>query len=179
MNQRLSVILSATALVVALVGSTPLGRAADSALDQVVPRAKRADFAVNSGKLNGRRSSVAPRSGQIPVVGEDGKLPASLGAIGPAGPKGDPGPPGATGYQQVSTQISVGGQGFRTEQLECPSGKSVLGAGHLIREQDSDHLVLIESRPISGSAWRFKLQNQTSQSAGGQSLYIVCATMSP
>ena len=85
MNQRLPLILSTTALVVALVGSTPLGRAAESALEQVAPRAKKADFAANAGKLNGHRSSVNPKVGQIPVVGQNGKLPASLGAVGPAG----------------------------------------------------------------------------------------------
>lgn len=177
MNQRLPLVISATALLVALLGATPLGRAAGSALDQVVPRAKKADFAANAGKLNGHKSSVNPTRGQIPVVGQDGKLPASLGAVGPAGPKGDPGPAGATGYQQVPKQISIGGQGFRVEQMDCPSGKSVLGAGHFFREQDADHLSLTESRPISGSTWRFKIENQTGESAGAQSIYIVCATM--
>jgi hypothetical protein len=178
MNQRLPLILSTTALVVALVGSTPLGRAAEDALEQVVPRAKRADFANNAGKLNGHRSSVNPRVGQIPVVGQNGKLPASLGAIGPAGPKGDPGPAGATGYQQVTKQVSIGGRGFRTEQLDCPGSKSALGAGHLFREDDADHLALTESRPVSAGTWRFKIENQTGEDAGGQSIYVVCANMS-
>jgi hypothetical protein len=178
MNQRLPLIISATALLVALLGSTPLGRATESALEQVVPRAKKADFAANAGKLNGHRSSVNPKRGQIPVVGADGKLSESIGAIGPVGPKGDPGPAGATGYQQIQTQISIGGQGFRAEQVECPSGKSVLGAGHLIREQDADHLSFTESRPISNSTWRFKFENETGESAGAQSMFIVCATMS-
>ena len=178
MNQRLPLILSATALIVALVGSTPLGHAAESVLGQVAPRAKRADFAANAGKLNGHRSSLNPTAGQIPVLSKDGKLPASIGATGPAGAKGDPGPAGATGYQQIQRQMSIGGQGFRAEQVDCPNGKSVLGAGHVFREDDADHLRLTESRPISSGTWRFKIQNETGQSAGAQSIYVVCATMS-
>ena len=107
MNQRLPLIVAATALLVALLGSTPLGRAAESALEQVVPRAKKADFAANAGKLNGHKSSVNPTRGQIPVVGADGKLAASIGAVGP---KGDPGPqggPGVSGYLRVSENVTV------------------------------------------------------------------------
>lgn len=179
MNQRLPLIISATALLVALLGATPLGQAAESALDQVVPRAKKADFAANAGKLNGHKSSVSPARGQIPVVGADGKLAASIGAVGPAGAKGDPGPPGASGYQQITTQISLGGKGFRAEQLNCPGGKSVLGGGHFFREQDAEELSLTESRPISNSSWRFKIENQTGDPKGAQSIYIVCASVNP
>jgi hypothetical protein len=181
MNQRLPLILSCTALVVALVGSTPLGRAAESALDQVVPRAKKADFAANAGKLNGHRSSLSPRRGQIPVVGDDGKLPASLGAVGPQGPageKGEPGPAGASGYQQLENQISIAaGEGYRAYQMQCPGDKSVLGGGHLIREDDSDHLRLVESRPTSKSVWRFKFQNFTGNNVSTQYVYAICANM--
>ena len=181
MNQRLPLILSTTALVVALVGSTPLGRAAESTLEQVVPRAKKADFAANAGKLNGHRSSLNPRRGQIPVVGDGGKLPATLGAVGPQGPpgeKGDPGPAGASGYQRIERQISIGGQGFRVEQIDCPGGKSALGAGHLIREDDAQHIHFTESRPISNSTWRFKIANLTDENAGTQYVYVICANMS-
>ena len=106
MNQRLPLVLSATALVVALVGSTPLGNAAQNVLQQV-PRAKRADFAANAGKLNGHKSSLNPKRGQIPVVGADGKLPASLGAVGPKGDQGPPGPAGVGGYQIRTENITV------------------------------------------------------------------------
>lgn len=97
MRHRTSIVLSSTALVVAVLGVTPLGNAAVSRIAAVVPFAKQAG---NAAKLNGRRSSLngAPRT--IPVVGANGKLPASLGAIGPqglAGPKGDRGPAGPKG----------------------------------------------------------------------------------
>jgi hypothetical protein len=176
MNQRLPLVLSATALVVALVGSTPLGNAAQNVLEQV-PRAKRADFAANAGKLNGHKSSLNPTRGQIPVVGADGKLPASIGAVGPAGAQGERGPAGASGYEWRQTQVNVEGEGIRAAQMDCPGGKSVLGAGFLFRDSDASELSLTESRPISDSAWRFKLRNHTGESRSAQSLYIICASM--
>jgi hypothetical protein len=97
-------VLSITAVVVAVAGATPPGRAAGERLAAAVPFAKRAGFAKFAGdasKLNGRRSTRAGAPGTIPVVGTNGKLPVSIGAVGPPGPpgtKGDTGPKGpATG----------------------------------------------------------------------------------
>ena len=141
MNQRLPLVLSATALVVALVGSTPLGNAAQNAFEQV-PRAKRADFASNAGKLNGHKSSLNPKRGQIPVVGADGKLPASIGAVGPKGEQGAAGPAGAGGYQIRTENISVPcGRQRRSEPfgVSCPGGRVVLGAGYSFSEDSSSN----------------------------------------
>src|SRR4030095_17145865 len=97
MKKRLPLILSMTALVVSVLGTTPLGHAAGSAVSAVVPLSKTANWAKNAGKLNGHSSSRVPRVGQIPVVGANGKLPATLGAVGPAGPGGPQGEGGAEG----------------------------------------------------------------------------------
>jgi hypothetical protein len=91
MRQRVPLILSMTALIIAVLGATPFGRAAGDAVSAVVPFAKSANYAKlagNSSKLNGRKSTVKGAPGTIPVVGKDGKLPASLGAVGPQGPAG-------------------------------------------------------------------------------------------
>lgn len=171
LRARLPLTLSATALVVSLLGATPLGQAAAGAVGQVVPRAKTANFAANAGKLNGHKSSTNPKPGQIPVVGEDGKLAASIGGAGPAGP------PGVSGYQMVTRQFAVTGN-FTDLNVDCPSGKSVLGAGHFFRRDDSNQLVLFESRPISDMSWRFHIRNATSERRDGQSVYIICANVS-
>ena len=127
MNQRLPLVLSATALVVALVGSTPLGNAAQNALEQV-PRAKRADFASNAGKLNGHKSSLNPKRGQIPVVGADGKLPASIGGVGPPGAQGERGPAGASGYQ-ISDRTSDQHRGGKAQgRVSCELPGRQVGA---------------------------------------------------
>jgi hypothetical protein len=164
---RLPLILSAAALTIAVLDSAPLGHAAARALEQVVPRAKKADFATNAGKLNGHRSAVSPTPGQIPVVGEDGKLAASLVAT--------PGPTGVSGYQIVERNVGVGNATSLT--LDCPGGKSVLGAGHYFRS-DAKNLVLAESRPISSGSWRFNILNTTGESRQGY-VEIICANASP
>jgi hypothetical protein len=106
MRQRAAVAISITSLVVAVLAATPLGQAAGTRLAAAIPPfAKTAGFAKlsgNSSKLNNHPSTLRGLPGTIPVVGKDGKLPASLGAIGPqgqagpAGPKGDRGPVGPT-----------------------------------------------------------------------------------
>jgi hypothetical protein len=173
MKNRLPLIISAVALLVSLLGATPLGQAARSTVAKVVPRAKTADFAKNAGKLNGHASSTNPSAGQIPVVGADGKLPPSIGAAGP------PGAPGVSGYQQIEKQITIPGNEFRADNVDCPAGKVALGAGHYFKQGDADELSLVESRPISNSTWRFKVHNQTGGAKGNQSLYIICAKVTP
>ena len=180
MRQRLPLIISVTALTVALVGATPLGRAAEDALDQVVPRAKRADFAANAGKLQGHKSSVTPKRGQIPVVGVNGKLSPTIGAVGPAGPTGPPGPQGpqgtsgVSGYQRVSENVTVPEQSEREFGVSCPGGRSVFGGGYFYNEDFVDELFVFESRPASDSVWRFQASNET-QGGKAMTLYAVCA----
>jgi hypothetical protein len=181
MKQRLPLILAATALVVALLGSTPLGRAAESALEQVVPRAKKADFAANAGKLNGHKSSINPRRGQIPVVGANGRLAPSIGAVGPAGPAGAQGPqggPGMSGYLRVTENITVpdNANGNPDFGVSCPGGRSVLGGGYRFQKTHYEQLFVYESQPTSSSTWQFKIANDT----GGpkpMALFAVCANV--
>jgi collagen triple helix repeat protein len=94
---RISIVLSATALVVALFGSTPLGHAVSSAVPPFAKHAKTADYAKNAGAVNGLKASKRPRVGWLVALGKDGKFPASVGQVGPTGPKGDPGPQGPKG----------------------------------------------------------------------------------
>lgn len=180
MKQRLPLILAATALVVALLGSTPLGRAAESAIEQVVPRAKRADFATNAGKLNGHKSSVNPKRGQIPVVGANGKLAASIGAVGPRGPAGPQGPqggPGTSGFLRVTENITVPDGNPPTFGVSCPGGRSVLGGGYSFRREHAAQLAVFESLPAAnGSGWQFRVSNETSGSKPA-TLFAVCANV--
>jgi hypothetical protein len=94
MRHRWPMLLSTAALVVAVLGATPLGNAAVHRVAAVVAFAKQAG---NAAKLNGHRSSVTGAAGTIPVVGPNGKLPTSLGAVGPQGPAGPKGDRGAKG----------------------------------------------------------------------------------
>ena len=89
MRERLPLVLSASALLVAVFGATPVGHAAGRVIHAVPPFAKRATFAKfagsadNAERLSGHKASQSPKAGDIPVVGANGKLPASIGAVGP------------------------------------------------------------------------------------------------
>ena len=97
MTKRFPIIVSVVALLVACLGATPFGQAAGSVVATIVPYAKMAGAAKNAAKLNGHRSSTAPRASQIPVLDRYGKLPASVGAVGPQGPPGRQGNQGPKG----------------------------------------------------------------------------------
>jgi hypothetical protein len=96
MQHRLPLVLSAAALVVALLGATPVGNAAERAIRAIPPFAKRAEFATRAGtadnakKLGGRKASEYALASKV-------TRSQVAGAAGPAGPKGDPGPPGPKG----------------------------------------------------------------------------------
>jgi Collagen triple helix repeat (20 copies) len=96
-RRRLPVVLAATALTVALFGSTPVGHAVASAVPPFATHAKTAD---NAGAVNGIKASKTPHAGRLLPLGQDGKFPASVaigGPAGPQGPKGDQGPAGPAG----------------------------------------------------------------------------------
>jgi hypothetical protein len=103
-RQRLPVVLSAAALLIAVLGATPNGFAAFKGV------AKVALFAKNAGKVGGIAASKKPKAGKLLALGKNGKFPASVlpattpstgpeGARGPAGPAGPQGPQGLQGLK--------------------------------------------------------------------------------
>lgn len=87
MKDRLPIVLSVTALLVALLGST-------GAADAVIK------FALNAGKLNGYKASKVKKKNTVVVRGRNGLIDrASIPRQprGPRGPQGAPGSPGAQG----------------------------------------------------------------------------------
>jgi hypothetical protein len=162
-RQRLPIVVSATALVVAVFGSTGIGHAA---MQAVVPQYSKtagyAKFAGNSTQLNGRRSTLAGAPGSIPVVGKNGKLPVTIGAVGPQGPagpagaagaKGAVGAPGISGYEIATRKFPGGGSGNQT--TPCPSGKKVIGGGISIEAAGGGHgnSVVNDSYPAGETGW--------------------------
>jgi hypothetical protein len=148
MRERLPIVLSASALLVAVFGATPLGHAASRAIHAVPPFAKTASyakFAGNASKLNGRKSTLSGAPGTIPVVGRNGKLPASIGTVRPQGPKGDAGAKGDKGLKgdpgdkgtDSTTRIvlvRVFGNNATPGQVSqatatCGSGERLIGGG--------------------------------------------------
>jgi hypothetical protein len=172
MRGRLPLVLSAAALVTALLGSTSVGRAAGNVIDQIVPHAKLADFATNAGKLNKHKASTTPKAGQIPVLNSSGKLPASIGAVGPQGPQG---PPGLSGYQIQIEATTLQGSTPRDRTVDCPGGKTVLAGGFSLAGEDGAYA--LASHPAgNNNAWHFKIKGATGATRG-LSLYVVCANV--
>jgi hypothetical protein len=89
MQNRLPVVLSAAALVVAVLGVTPVGQATSNAIQT--------HFARNANFLRGNAPSVKAGKGKIPLANKAGKLDRSWGAVGGRGPQGPPGANGANG----------------------------------------------------------------------------------
>jgi hypothetical protein len=89
LRNRLPLVLSATALVVAVFGITPLGQATSTVIQT--------HFARNANFLRGNAPSVKAGKGKIPVANKAGKLDRSWGAVGARGPAGPPGANGASG----------------------------------------------------------------------------------
>jgi hypothetical protein len=104
MQQRMTLLLAATALVVAVLGATPLGRAAGDAVLKIPPLAQRANYAKVAGTAENAKALGGHKASAFALLDGSGKLPASVvsgggsaGAAGPQGPKGDPGSKGDPG----------------------------------------------------------------------------------
>ena len=100
MKNRLPLVLSATALVVAVFGITPLGQATTNIVQT--------HYARNAKFLRGNAPSVTAGKGKIPLANKAGKLDPSWGAVGARGPAGAP---GAAGPQGPAGPAGPGGPG--------------------------------------------------------------------
>jgi hypothetical protein len=113
MRRRLPIVLSITALAVAVLGFTPLGEAASSVV-------RVAMFASNAGKLDGFDTSKVGKPNAIPVLNKHGQLPVrvipnkdisvAVDNVGPRGPQGSAGPAGPPGPQGAQGASGLNGE---------------------------------------------------------------------
>jgi hypothetical protein len=85
-----SVALAASAAIVAVLATNPVGEAAGDAVRVAL-------FAKNAGKVNGIKASRTPKARRLLPLGADGVFPASVVPPGPPGPEGPVGPSGPQG----------------------------------------------------------------------------------
>jgi hypothetical protein len=140
-KDRLPVVLSATALVVAVLGVTPVGQATSTAIQT--------HFARNANFLRGKAPSIKAGKNKIPVANKAGKLDRSWGAVGargpagppgangapgPAGAPGPPGPPGPTGTPDTSNFYNKAESDARFSPRNCCAV-----SGQVMSGQISEH----------------------------------------
>lgn len=195
MKARLPLLLSLTALVVAVFAPQTIGNAALKAGNAVVKhalfadrarnarfardavhadragKAKRADFAQNAGAVNAIQASRTPMPNTLLPLDANGKLPSSVGAVGPAGPAGAAGRTGPTGPVGVSAEELVTGDSssnsntVKSRSVSCPSGKKVVGGGAAVNVT-SNSLAITRSSPSADlTTWTAEAQ-ETAAFAG-------------
>jgi hypothetical protein len=178
-KERLPLVLSSTAVVIAVFGATPVGHAVVSAVPPFATHAKTADYATNAGAVNGLKASRRPRVGWLVALGPGGKFPASVGVAGPSGPQGPAGPPGAagpkgatgnkgdkgatgptgpsgpqgspglSGYQVVTAHSAYDATSFKDATAMCPAGEKAVGGS---QTWSGNGLVALYSLPYSDSS---------------------------
>lgn len=192
MRDRLPMIISITALVVAVFGATPLGEAAYNAVlpknsvgfaqlkNGAVTAAKLRNNAVTGAKVQNASLQAADFApGQLPA-GQAGPK-GDKGDKGDKGTKGDIGAPGLSGYEIVSSSNAVTTALFNSATVTCPAGKKAFGGGFSTigpYTPDGGPFPIHSVPTASGDGWRF-LVGRSAAASWTEDFYVICATVAP
>lgn len=171
MKNRWPVVLSVTALVVAVLGATPVGEAALNALprNSVGPLQLKTNAVTSVKVKNGSLLRADFRAGQIPA-----------GAAGPAGPAGAQGGPGTSGLQTVFTTSPINSSTTRTLTATCPSGKVALGGGVAVTPTTATEVAITASYLANSTTWTASAQEVNTQAVNwGLNVVVICALVAP
>jgi hypothetical protein len=133
MKRRLPIILSVTALVVAIAGITPLGEAASDA----IPR-----FARNSDKVDGLHASRSPKAGRLLALNRNRKFPASVLTS-----------TGLSGLEIVSAASATDSSTPKSVTVTCPTGKRVTAGGARATGAGAGEIGVTEAYPSTPTQW--------------------------
>lgn len=184
MRERLPLILSTTALLVALFGATPLGEAA---YKEVVPNnsigaAQLRDGAVTSAKLRGDAvTSGKVRNHSLKAIDfAPGQIPAGpTGPAGPAGSAGAQGAPGLSGYQIVRAPVTVPAGGLAEAQAVCPAGEVAIGGAGFSQGVPAGVFIQTNVTTDSVGSYYSAFGLNTTTSPQNVTAVAVCATVTP
>jgi len=168
MRNRWPVVFSVTALIVAVLGATPVGEAALNALPRasVGPLQLKANAVTSVKVKNGSLLRADFRAGQIPA--------------GPAGPAGAQGAPGTSGLQTVFTTSAINSTATRTLTATCPSGKTALGGGVAVTPTTASEVAITASYLANSTTWTASAQEVNAQVASwGLNVVVICALVAP
>ena len=168
MRNRWPVVFSITALIVAVLGATPVGEAALNALPRasVGPLQLKANAVTSVKVKNGSLLRADFRAGQIPA--------------GPAGPAGAQGAPGTSGLQSVFTTSAINSTATRTLTAACPSGKTALGGGVAVTPTTASEVAITASYLANATTWTASAHEVNAQVANwGLNVVVICALVAP
>jgi hypothetical protein len=175
-------ILAATALVVAVFGSTPLGNAAGRMIlpKNSVGSAQLKTAAVTGAKVkDGTLVAADFAPGQL-SGGQQGPKgdPGAQGPKGDTGLRGPTGAPGLSGYEVVTGPIVsvTGPAGFST--ATCPAGKLAVGGGY-VAGGGTGGIVAASAPTAAGTAWTVGLRNAGGVGTPQVEAFAVCAAVAP
>ncbi len=134
MKRRLPIVLSVTALVIAIAGTTPLGQAASDA----IPR-----FARNADKVDGIHASRTPKAGRLLALNRQRKFPASV----------LPASSGLSGLELVTAATATDSSTPKVVVVNCPVGKRVVGGGARVTGAGTNNVRVTEFFASAPTQW--------------------------
>ena len=185
-RSKLNTVVAVTALVVAVLGSTPLGRAAARVVlpsnSVGAPQIKK--NAVTSLKVkDGTLVAADFKAGQLPAGPKgdkgDAGIAGAMGATGPAGLKGEKGDQGLPGLSGVQILYNAGtvGAGANAITAVCPPGKKVVGGGQ--NASTAYDGTAITGFPNTDHSWFARGTNPNAGVSWTLTAYVICANVSP
>ena len=154
MKRRFPIILSVTALVIAVAGITPLGEAAREAT-QVVR------FARNADKVDGIHASKSPKPGRLLALNSARKFPASVMS-------------GLSGLETVSMASAQDSATPKVLVLNCPAGKRPVASGYRVTGGGAAQIAVTESYPSSATQWTIRGVEQNAVGSWALTGYVFC-----
>jgi hypothetical protein len=134
MKRRLPIVLSVTALVIAIAGTTPLGEAASDA----IPR-----FARNADRVDGLHASRTPKAGRLLALNRQRKFPTSV----------LPTTTRLTGLEIVTAATATDSSTPKVVQVNCPAGKRVVGGGARVTGGGTNQVRVTELYASAPTQW--------------------------
>jgi hypothetical protein len=181
MKERLPIVLSVTALVVAVLGSTPVGEAAKNL---VVPRNSVGTLQLKNGAVTSPKlrdgAVTSAKVANFSLLASDfrrGQLPrGAQGPAGPAGVAGPQGPPGLSALQPVYTTSASNSTASKSLTAACPSGKLAVGGGAAIVPAGTADVAITSTYLANNTTWTSAAQELDATAASWSlNAVVLCA----